>query len=129
RGALRACPAALRRRVPCCWSSLMHFLNPAWLLLLLVVAALAAVYVLMQRRRTKYVARFSNLELLGSVAPRRPGWRRHLTFALLLGGLAVLSVGVAQPTAAVRVPRDRATVMLAVDVSLSMQATDVQPSR
>lgn len=107
----------------------MHFLNPAWLLLLLVVAVLAAIYVLLQLRRTKYVARFSNVELLGSVAPRRPGWRRHLTFAFLLSALAVLSVGVAQPTAAVRVPSDRATVILAIDVSLSMEATDVLPSR
>jgi Ca-activated chloride channel family protein len=107
----------------------MHFIAPAWLWLLVLVAALLVAYVLLQLRRTKYVARFSNLELLGSVAPRRPGWRRHLTFAVLLAGLTVLTVGVAQPTAAVRVPRDRATVMLAVDVSLSMQATDVLPSR
>ena len=63
------------------------------------------------------------------MAPRRPGWRRHLTFALLLVGMSVLTIGVAQPTAAVKVPRDRATVMLAIDVSLSMQATDMLPDR
>jgi Ca-activated chloride channel homolog len=80
-------------------------------------------------RRKKYVARFSNVELLASVAPRRPGWRRHLTFALLMIGLTVLTIGAAQPTAAVKVPRDRATVMIAIDVSLSMKATDVLPSR
>ena len=107
----------------------MHFLSPAWLLLLIPVAAVACAYVVVQLRRKKFVARFSNLELLSSVAPRRPGWRRHLTFALLLIGLTVLSVGVARPSAAVRVPRDRATVMMAIDVSLSMQATDVLPSR
>jgi Ca-activated chloride channel homolog len=107
----------------------MTFLAPAWLWLLVAVAALVAGYVVLQLRRTKYVARFSNVELLGSVAPRRPGWRRHLTFALLLIGLTVLSVGVARPAAAVRVPRDRATVVMAIDVSLSMQATDVLPSR
>lgn len=107
----------------------MHFISPLWLLLLVVVAGLAAVYLILQLRRTKYVARFSNLELLGSVAPKRPGWRRHVTFGLLLAGLAVLAIGVAQPTAGVRVPRDRATVMLAIDVSLSMEATDVLPSR
>lgn len=107
----------------------MKFLSPQWLWLLVPVAALAAVYVVMQLRRKQFVARFSNVELLGSVAPRRPGWRRHLTFALLLIALSVLSIGVARPAAAVRVPRDRATVVMAIDVSLSMQATDVLPSR
>jgi Ca-activated chloride channel family protein len=107
----------------------MHFLSPLWLLLLIVVAVMLAAYVVIQLRRKKYVARFSNVELLGSVAPRRPGWRRHLTFALLLIGLTVLSFGVARPSAAVKVPRDRATVMLDIDVSLSMEATDVLPSR
>lgn len=107
----------------------MRFLSPQWLLLLIAVALLLLAYVAIQLRRKKYVARFSNVELLGSVAPRRPGWRRHLTFALLFIALTVLSVGVARPSAAVRVPRDRATVMLAIDVSLSMQATDVLPSR
>jgi Ca-activated chloride channel homolog len=107
----------------------MHFVSPVWLLLLIVIAAVAAVYAVLQLRRKKYVARFSNVDLLASVAPRRPGWRRHLTFALLLVGLAVLTIGVAQPTAAVKVPRDRATVMIAIDVSLSMQATDVLPDR
>ncbi len=105
------------------------FLSPLYLLLLLPVAAFAALYAVLQFRRTRYAARFSNVELLGSVAPRRPGWRRHLTFALLLISAAVLSVGVARPAAAVKVPRERATVMLAIDVSLSMEATDVLPSR
>ncbi|MGH8862613.1 MAG: VWA domain-containing protein, partial [Jatrophihabitantaceae bacterium] len=107
----------------------MRFISPLWLLLLIVVAALLVAYLAVQLRRRKYVARFSNVELLGSVAPRRPGWRRHLTFALLLIGLTVLGVGVAQPTAGVQVPRDRATVMLDIDVSLSMEATDILPSR
>jgi Ca-activated chloride channel family protein len=97
--------------------------------MLVPVAALAAGYVVLQLRRRKFVARFSNVELLGSVAPRRPGWRRHLTFALLLIALTVLSLGVARPSTAVRVPRERATVMMAIDVSLSMQATDVLPTR
>lgn len=105
------------------------FQSPAFLLLLIVVAALLAVYVVLQLRRKKFVARFSNVELLGSVAPRRPGWRRHLTFALLLVGLTVLSIGTAKPATSVRVPRDNATVMLAIDVSLSMKATDVAPTR
>jgi Ca-activated chloride channel family protein len=108
---------------------MFHFLAPQFLWLLVGVAALVAAYVVQQLRRKRYVARFSNVELLGSVAPKRPGWRRHLTFALLLASLSVLTLGAAQPSAAVRVPREEATVMLAVDVSLSMEATDVLPSR
>lgn len=107
----------------------MRFASPTWLLLFIPALMLLAAYVIRQLRRTKYTARFSNLELLARVAPRRPGWRRHLMFALLLVSLSLLTVGTAQPTAAVRVPRDRATVMLALDVSLSMQATDVLPDR
>jgi len=107
----------------------MHFRSPSWLLILLAVAAVALAYLLVQLRRRRFVARFSNTELLASVVPRRPGWRRHLTFALLLVALTVLSLGVAGPTTSVRVPQEKATVMLAIDVSLSMQATDVLPSR
>ncbi len=107
----------------------MHFISPWWLLSLIGVAALLIAYVVVQMRRKRFVARFSNVSLLASVAPRRPGWRRHLTFALLLGALTVLCFGVAQPTAAVRVPRDEATIMMAIDVSESMQATDVLPDR
>jgi Ca-activated chloride channel homolog len=106
-----------------------QFLSAGYLWLVLVVVALAAGYVMLQVKRKRYVARFSNVELLGSLAPRRPGWRRHLTFSLLLLGLLVLSLGVARPSADVKVPRENATVVLAIDVSLSMEATDVLPSR
>ena len=107
----------------------MRFAAPGWLLLLIPAAALLAGYVIVQLRRKRHVARFTNVELLASIAPRRPGWRRHLTFALLFVALALLTLGSAQPTSAVRIPRDRATVMIALDVSLSMEATDVLPSR
>jgi len=107
----------------------MSFASPGYLLLLIIVAVFAAAYAVLQVRRQRFVARFSNVELLGSVAPRRPGWRRHLTFALLLIALTVLSLGVARPASAVKVPRENATVILDIDVSLSMEATDVLPSR
>ena len=105
------------------------FLAPGWLWLLLGVAALLALYVVLQVRRRAYAVRFANLDLLGKLAPRRPGWRRHLSFALLLLALAALTTAMAKPTRDTRVPRDRATVVMAIDVSLSMRAEDVQPNR
>ncbi|MBW0109660.1 VWA domain-containing protein [Pseudonocardia oceani] len=105
------------------------FSAPWWLLLLLVVAVLAAGYVVLLRRRRRDVVRFTNLELLDRVAPHRPGWYRHLPAAALITALAVLTIALAGPQAEARVPRNRATVVLVIDVSLSMQATDVEPSR
>jgi Ca-activated chloride channel homolog len=107
----------------------MSFQSPLWLLGLLAVAALVGLYVLLQRRRKKYAARFTNVALLGSLVPKRPGWRRHVSFGLLALALAVLVVSLAMPSTEVRVPRERATVVMAVDVSLSMQAQDVAPTR
>jgi Ca-activated chloride channel homolog len=107
----------------------MNFLAPGRLWLLVVVAALAAAYVVVQRRRRHYAARFTNLDLLASVAPKRPGWRRHVAAAAMLAALVVLVAAWARPTRPEQVPRERATVMLAVDTSVSMRATDVEPSR
>ncbi|MGY1815252.1 VWA domain-containing protein [Blastococcus sp. SYSU D00820] len=107
----------------------MTFQAPIWLLGLLVVAALVALYALLQLRRKKYAARFTNVALLGSLVPKRPGWRRHVAFGLVALALAVLVVSLAMPSTEVRVPRERATVIMAVDVSLSMQATDIEPNR
>ena len=106
-----------------------EFLSPWRLLLLFVVIALGVVYVAFQRRRSTYAVRFTNLDLLDSVAPRRPGWRRHLSAAGQLLALAAIVLAFSQPVHEVKVPRERATVMLALDVSLSMEATDVKPSR
>jgi Ca-activated chloride channel family protein len=92
---------------------------------------LAAVggYVWVQRRARRYTLRFAYLTLLERIAPRRPGWPRHIPAALLMLALRFLTVGLAGPTANAQVPRDRATVMLVVDVSLSMNSTDVRPTR
>jgi Ca-activated chloride channel family protein len=107
----------------------MMFQSPGWLLALLVVLALAGLYVVLQLRRKAYAARFTNVALLGTLVPKRPGWRRHLAFGLLVLGLATLVVSLAKPSTEVRVPRERATVVMAVDVSLSMQAKDIEPDR
>lgn len=109
--------------------SLGGFTSPLWLLLLLVVAALVGGYVWAQRRRQKDALRFSNLELLDRVARRGRSWPKHVPAALLAVALVLLTVALAGPTGLQRVPRNRATVMLTVDVSLSMKATDVEPSR
>ena len=107
----------------------MTFQSPLWLLALLVVAALVVLYVLLQLRRKAYAARFTNVALLGTLVPKRPGWKRHLAFAVVALGIATLVVSLAVPSTEVRVPRERATVVMAVDVSLSMQARDIEPDR
>ena len=107
----------------------MTFQAPLWLLALLGVAALVGYYVLVQRRRKAYAARFTNVALLGSIMPKRPGRRRHAAFGVLALGLATLVVSLAVPSTVVRVPLEKATVVMAVDVSLSMQATDIAPDR
>jgi Ca-activated chloride channel homolog len=105
------------------------FAHPWWLLLFVVVAALIVGYLLLLRRRRRDTVAFTNLELLEKIAPKRPGWYRHLPAAALIAALAVLTVALAGPMAEAKVPRNRATVVLVIDVSLSMQATDVQPNR
>jgi Ca-activated chloride channel family protein len=96
--------------------------------LLLVPVALAA-YLFAQRRRAGYAVRFTNLDLLANVVTRSPGWRRHLPPALYLLALAALAISMARPQAVTLVPKEQATVMLVMDVSGSMNATDVHPTR
>ena len=107
----------------------LSFAAPAFLWALLALPAALAAYVFAQRRRARYAIRFTNLELLASVMPRIPAWRRHLPAAFSLLALATLVAGFAQPHALIPVPRDQATVVMVMDTSGSMAATDVQPSR
>ena len=109
--------------------NLTGFAAPWWFLLLLVVAALAAGYLVTQRMRRKRTMRFANLELLDKVAPKSQGWIRHLPASLIILSLLLFTVALAGPTAEQKVPRNRATVVLVIDVSLSMESTDVAPSR
>ncbi|MEV0637305.1 VWA domain-containing protein [Streptomyces sp. NPDC050619] len=102
---------------------------PGWLLLLVPLAALIGAYLLVQRRRGRYAVRFTNLDLLDKVAPKRPGWRRHVPAGAFCAMLALLVLGFARPTAEVQVPRERATIVVAFDTSGSMEATDVEPTR
>jgi Ca-activated chloride channel family protein len=105
------------------------FLSAERLWLLLTVPVLIVAYLVLQRRRRVYAARLASTELLASVLPKRSGWRRHATSALLLAALTSMILGVAEPAREMEVERDRAVVMLAIDVSLSMEADDIPPSR
>jgi Ca-activated chloride channel family protein len=109
--------------------SFSGFTAPWWFLLLVVVVLILVGYVAVQRMRHKRIMRFTNLELLDRVAPKRLGWVRHVPAVVLVIALMLLTTAMAGPTAEQRVPRNRATVMLVIDVSLSMEATDVKPSR
>lgn len=109
--------------------SLTNFAHPWFFLFLLFVAGLVALYVITQRARQKRILRFANMELLESVAPQRPNRWRHLSAMLLIGSMVLLTIAMAGPQNDVRIPRNRAVVMLAIDVSQSMRATDIEPSR
>jgi Ca-activated chloride channel family protein len=107
----------------------MTFDWPIALLALLLVPVLLALYIARERRRTAFASGFTNPALLPNVVDRKPGLRRHIPLILLLLGLTAVVLGVARPHATVSVKREEATVVLAVDVSRSMKAEDVQPTR
>ncbi len=109
--------------------AVIRFLQPGWLLAVLPVLAVAGAYVWRQWRRRVVAVRFSNVELLRAIAPHGLGGRRHLSAGAALLSMLALVLGMARPAVDVEVPLERATVVLCIDVSLSMQATDVAPSR
>lgn len=107
----------------------MNFLSPERLWALTAIAVLVVVYIFMQRRKKVYAVRLASSDLLESVLPKQARWRTHLSAALMLSSLGVFTLAFAQPAQEVRVPRERATIIVAIDVSLSMQAADVTPDR
>jgi Ca-activated chloride channel family protein len=108
---------------------MIRFLQPWWLLALLPVLAVAGAYVWRQFRRRSYAMRFTNVDLLRTLAPKGLGWRRHAAAGAFLLSLVALGAALARPSVDTEQPLERATVMLAIDVSLSMEADDVAPTR
>ena len=107
----------------------MSFIWARMLWLLGLVPILVGVYVLAQRRRQKYTLRYASLSLVKDALGKGPGIRRHLPAALFILGLTVIIFALARPSATVSLPSEEGTVILSMDVSGSMRATDVKPSR
>jgi Ca-activated chloride channel family protein len=107
----------------------MNFDSPARLLLIVAPIALLVAYIVVMRARQKYALRFTSVDLLASVAPKRPGWQRHISALLILVALLLMVVGFAKPQHSIEVPRQKATIYIAIDTSGSMRATDVSPTR
>ena len=107
----------------------LSFLSPDRLLILLVIPLLIAAYIFATRRKNRRGMRFTNTSMLDVVVPKQSQWRRHLAVALSLLSLVTLTAAFAQPSTQIDVPRERATVVIVIDASQSMQATDVAPNR
>lgn len=107
----------------------IEFLQSGRLWWLIALGVLLTAYIAMQFVRRGAAVRFTNVNLLDKIAPQRPNWRRHIPAFFLLLGLAGMILSYAEPAAVTQVPSERATIMLAIDTSLSMQAEDVVPSR
>jgi Ca-activated chloride channel family protein len=105
------------------------FATPAWLISLLIVPAAMAAYTVARRRRARRVAVLATQGLAAPDGGRFSRWRRHLPFALFAVGLALLAVATARPMASVKTPKLESTVILTMDVSNSMGAKDVKPTR
>ena len=109
--------------------SLSEFQHPLWLVLVVVPLALAIGYVIALRSKRRRTVRFGNFGVLRTVDRGGRRWFTHVPAVLLILSLLALVVALAGPQKEQKVPRNRATVMLVVDVSLSMESTDVAPSR
>lgn len=107
----------------------MTFRSPWLLLLLALVPTVTVAYAIVQRRPPRYAVRYSNLDVLAAVVGSGRDWRRHIPAALLLAALALLTTALARPMWPASEASERASVILVVDVSGSMLATDVKPSR
>ncbi len=106
----------------------MYFLWPQYLWLMWLLPLLPVAYLWLLRRRAKVALRYSNLGLVRAAAAGR-NWRRHVPPALILLACAILLLAAARPVAWVTLPWARSTILLAMDVSLSMRVTDVKPTR
>jgi Ca-activated chloride channel homolog len=107
----------------------MSFQWPSLLWLLLLAPVLIAIYIWAQRRKQKYAVRYASLLVVKDALGRGPGWRRHIPAVLFLLGLVVMTVALARPQASVVLPSSRGTVILALDISGSMRARDIAPTR
>ncbi len=107
----------------------MGVLWPAYLLLLAAIPLVVAAYLLVLRRRKRFAVHYSSLSLIRQAMPGGFRWRRHLPFALMVLALALLVLALSRPFANVTVAASRTTIVLALDVSLSMCADDIHPNR
>ncbi len=109
--------------------ALSGFAHKWYFVFLLAILGLVGFYIVAQLARRRRMLRFANMELLESVAPQRPSQWRHVPVILLVASLLLLTVAMAGPTHEIKIPRNRAVVMLVIDVSQSMRATDISPTR
>jgi Ca-activated chloride channel family protein len=107
----------------------MSFIWPGMLFSLVLIPLLGLLYLQIERRRRRYSANFGNLWLPKEAQSPPPGWRRHLSPAFFLAGLSILLLALARPQAVVNLPKVEGTVILAFDVSDSMAADDIEPTR
>ncbi|CAG0927740.1 hypothetical protein TFLX_00585 [Thermoflexales bacterium] len=107
----------------------MDLLWPGALLLIGLIPLLIAAYIVVLRRRRRFAVRYSSLSLVREALPQHSRWRRHVPVAFFLVALFSLVIALSRPVTVVAVPAGQVTVMLAIDVSRSMCATDIAPNR